>query len=261
MKKKYLWTIITAILIVGIMIAGYLIFCRPKLTLPKVAEIVHEFASQQNLAITSEQIVENPSPEVLLKLQLAIDPTVNGVARFNIKDGLRVGAFRFLTAQDAKDFMETIPRTDSYFFRQNNILIEIAGENWHLKHALAKCFPITDSDILELIGDLDRSSIDIDSIIYGTSKQRQKLSQKNGLNIKHSYVLILPNEQGAISMYAYAKCSPEEAGRKMNNPAVWTILTDRVAFTADNDEAFEKITAFLEDRDIDFVINKKSIDQ
>ena len=47
----------------------------------------------------------------------------------------------------------------------------------------------------------------------------------------------------------------------MNNPAVWTILTDRVAFTADNDEAFEKITAFLEDRDIDFVINKKSIDQ
>ena len=261
MKKKYLWTIITAILIVGIMIAGYLIFCRPQLTLPKVAEIVHEFARQQNLTVTSEQMVENPSPEVLLKLQLAIDPTVNGVARFNIKDGLRVGAFRFLTAQDAKDFMETIPRTDSYFFRQNNILIEIAGENWHLKHALAKCFPITDSDILELIGDLDRSSIDIDSIIYGTSKQRQKLSQKNGLNIKHSYVLILPNEQGAISMYAYAKCSPEEAGRKMNNPAVWTILTDRVAFTADNDEAFEKITAFLEDRDIDFVINKKSIDQ
>lgn len=70
MKKKYLWAIITAILIVGIMIAGYLIFCRPKLTLPKVAEIVHEFARQQNLTVTSEQMVENPSPEVLLKLQL-----------------------------------------------------------------------------------------------------------------------------------------------------------------------------------------------
>ena len=261
MKKKYLWAIITAILIVGIMIAGYLIFCRPKLTLPKVAEIVHEFASQQNLAITSEQIVENPSPETLLKIQLAIDPTVNEVGQFHLGDDLFVGAAGFLTEQDAQDFVDTIPTTDSYFFQKNNIAIQIMGPDWRLQHELAKCFPITDNDILELIGDLDRSSIDIDSIIYGTSKQRQKLSQKNGLNIKHSYVLILPNEQGAISMYAYAKCSPEEAGRKMNNPAVWTILTDRVAFTADNDEAFEKITAFLEDRDIDFVINKKSIDQ
>ena len=261
MKKKYLWTIITAILIVGIMIAGYLIFCRPKLTLPKVAEIVHEFARQQNLTVTSEQMVENPSPEVLLKLQLAIDPTVNGVARFNIKDGLRVGAFRFLTTQDAKDFMETIPRTDSYFFRQNNILIEIAGENWHLKNALAKCFPITDNDILELIGDLDRSGMNFAWIGYDTKEAIRKLSQNTGLNIKHSYALIMPNEQVVINMYAYAKCSPEEAGRKMNKPALWTILTDRFAFTTANDETFEKITAFLEDRDIDFVINEKRIDQ
>ena len=130
-----------------------------------------------------------------------------------------------------------------------------------MKHALAKCFPITDNDILELIGDLDRSGMNFAWIGYDTKEAIRKLSQNTGLNIKHSYALIMPNEQVVINMYAYAKCSPEEAGRKMNKPALWTILTDRFAFTTANDETFEKITAFLEDRDIDFVINKKSIDQ